>query len=68
MFLDFRIGRDDVGILVGDIIKLVSLDGVFKGSSVLGSLVVVVLRVVKSDGYKLVVSVGLIKIGLYKIY
>lgn len=50
LFPDFRTGRDDVGISVGDIIKLVSPDGVLKGSSVSGSLVVVVLRVVKSDG------------------
>lgn len=57
-----------MGISVGDIIKLVSPDGVLKGSSVSGSLVVVVLRVVKSDGYKSAVSVGLIKTGSYKTY
>ena len=48
---DLRAGREDMGASVGRVVKLVGPDGVVEGFRVSRGLVVVVLRVVKRDGW-----------------
>jgi hypothetical protein len=49
---DLRAGREDMGASVGRVVKLVGPNGVFEGLGVTLGLVVVVLGVVKGDGWR----------------